>query len=148
MPTCCSARMRSITWVRVYDWLHIPVVEALLLVTKPVRVHPTVTGLHYKIISFCDACERHAPSLTINVYGANTTHYDIASMYTPAPNTAQTKDTPLYPDPIIINYASSDTEPLPTHSPQKQQPLKRQTTQLRQSKTAKAIAAKIEYRIE
>ena len=103
------------------DFPNIPMVEAMLLATKPIRVNPTVTELHYKLIPFCDACERHATSVTINVYGENTTHYEIASKYTPVLNTAQTTDTPLDPNPSVCNEASSTTEPFQPSSPQQTQ---------------------------
>ena len=103
--------MRSIIFAKIsiggaefpIDLPNITMVEAMLLATKPIRVNPTVTELDYKLIPSCDACERHAPSVTINAYGENTTHYDIAPKYTPALNTAQTTDTPLDPIPSVCN---------------------------------------------
>ena len=153
MPTCYSAQMRSIIFAKIsiggaefpIDLPNITMVEAMLLATKPIRVNPTVTELDYKLIPSCDACERHAPSVTINVYGENTTNYAIASKYTPALNTAQTTNTPLDPDPCVCNEASSATERLPPSSPQqtqqkpstkgKQLKQKQQKTEIQPSKT-------------
>ena len=120
------------------DLPNIPMVEAMLLATKPIRVNPTVTELHYKLIPSCDACERHAPSVTINVYGENTTNYAIASKYTPALNTAQTTNTPLDPDPCVCNEASSATERLPPSSPKTITTDTAKTINKRQATKAKA----------
>ena len=120
------------------DLPNIPMVEAMLLATKPIRVNPTVTELHYKLIPSCDACERHAPSVTINVYGENTNNYAIASKYNPALNTAQTTNTPLDPDPCVCNEASSATERLPPSSPKTITTDTAKTINKRQATKAKA----------